>query len=74
MLLFLVQIFLTTAFFPYQVVRPVRRPSYCTYSLMGINTVIFLLTVLIANINLPSDRYEGHRPDAGAGRPEPPEW
>lgn len=57
-LLILVQLFFSTAFIPYQVERPERRRPYFTYGLIGINIFIFLVTVLIANVNLPADQVE----------------
>ncbi|HEX8551425.1 MAG TPA: rhomboid family intramembrane serine protease [Abditibacteriaceae bacterium] len=45
--------------FPYNVDRPTRRVPYWTYGLIGINTFIFLMTVFIANLNLPTDRVTG---------------
>ena len=57
-LLVLLQLFFSTAFIPYQVERPERRRPYFTYGIIGINVFIFLLTVLIANVNLPADQVE----------------
>lgn len=44
---------------PYNVDRPTRRIPYFTYGLIGINTFLFLMTVFIANLNLPTDRVAG---------------
>src|SRR4051812_4774133 len=42
---------------PYQ--RSTHHVPWMTYVLMGLNTVIFLVTVLIANFYLPIDRMAG---------------
>jgi membrane associated rhomboid family serine protease len=60
-ILFLITLFFTTAFIPYRVDRPLRAVPYVTYGLIGINVMIFLLTVFISNINLPYDRAQGER-------------
>lgn len=44
---------------PYNVDRPARRLPVVTYSLMGINIVVFLITIAISNISLPADRIAG---------------
>ena len=41
---------------PYNVDRPARRLPWMTYTLIGINVFVFLITILIANVNLPSNR------------------
>lgn len=41
---------------PYNVDRPARRLPWVTYTLIGINVFVFLITILIANVNLPSNR------------------
>lgn len=41
---------------PYNVDRPTRRTPFVTYWLIGINTFIFLVTVLVANLNRQADR------------------
>lgn len=41
---------------PYNVDRPARKMPWVTYTLIGINIFVFLLTVLIANVDLPSDQ------------------
>jgi membrane associated rhomboid family serine protease/outer membrane protein assembly factor BamD (BamD/ComL family) len=41
---------------PYNVDRPTRRVPFVTYWLIGINTFIFLLTVVVANINWSAER------------------
>jgi len=46
---------------PYNVDRPARRFPYFTYGLIGINTFVFLVTVFIANVNLPTDRIVAKR-------------
>ncbi len=57
----LLQLFAVTMFIPYRVERPARHVPLVTYGLIAANTVIFLLTILTANINLPVDRVEGKR-------------
>lgn len=44
---------------PYNVERPARLFPYITYSIIGINVFIFLLTLMIANTHLPADRIQG---------------
>jgi membrane associated rhomboid family serine protease len=46
---------------PYNVDRPARSLPYVTYALMGINIFLFLVTVFIANVNLPADREYGRQ-------------
>lgn len=46
--------------FPYSVERPARRTPLCTYALIGINVFVYLLTILVANIQLVSER-DTHR-------------
>lgn len=46
---------------PYNVDRPARRLPVVTYSLMGINIFLFLVTVFISNVNLPADRQYGRQ-------------
>lgn len=41
---------------PYNVDRPARKLPWVTYTLIGINIFVFLITILIANVNLPSNR------------------
>jgi membrane associated rhomboid family serine protease len=41
---------------PYNVDRPARRLPWVTYTLIGINVFVFFITILIANVNLPSNR------------------
>jgi membrane associated rhomboid family serine protease len=41
---------------PYNVDRPARRLPWVTYTLIGVNVFVFLVTILIANVNLPSNR------------------
>src|SRR5690606_14914752 len=41
---------------PYNVDRPARKIPWVTYTLIGINVFAFLITILIANVNLPSNR------------------
>ncbi len=43
----------------YNVDRRARRTPWCTYGLMALNTFIFLVTILVANFNLPVDRIQG---------------
>lgn len=61
---------------PYNVDRPARRTPYITYSLMALNTVIFIFTILISNLDLGADQIAGqqaidtlfsqHRPEVAA--------
>ncbi|MDQ3815485.1 MAG: hypothetical protein M3347_16330, partial [Armatimonadota bacterium] len=46
---------------PYNVDRPARRFPYYTYGLIASNTFIFLVTIFIANVSLPSDRIVAER-------------
>lgn len=46
---------------PYNVDRTTRRVPRFTYGLIGINTVIFLITIFISNLNLPTDKVDGER-------------
>jgi len=41
---------------PYNVDRPAHRFPWVTYSLIGVNVLVFFFTLLVANVNLPSDR------------------
>jgi membrane associated rhomboid family serine protease len=44
---------------PFNVVRPTRGIAYVTYSLIGVNIFIFLMTVFVANVDLPADQVRG---------------
>src|ERR1051325_12123739 len=44
---------------PYQ--RPTRHVPWGTYVLVFLNTIIFLVTVLVANYYLPVDRISGQK-------------
>lgn len=46
---------------PYNVDRPTRSLPAVTYSLMALNIFFFLVTVFIANVNLPADRIIGRQ-------------
>lgn len=46
---------------PYNVDRPARKVPWVTYTLIGLNLFVFFLTVLIANVNLPSDRFQAKK-------------
>ena len=41
---------------PFNVDRPERRTPVCTYTLMALNVVVYLATILHANILLPGER------------------
>ncbi|MEO6907954.1 MAG: hypothetical protein ABI210_08705, partial [Abditibacteriaceae bacterium] len=41
---------------PYNVDRPAHKFPWVTYILIGLNVFVFLVTILVANVNLPSDR------------------
>jgi hypothetical protein len=44
---------------PYNVDRQTRRTPRFTYGLMAVNVLVFFLTILTANMNLPSDKIAG---------------
>jgi membrane associated rhomboid family serine protease len=44
---------------PYNVDRPTKRAPIVTYTLIGLNVFIFLMTLLVSNTYLPSDRIQG---------------
>lgn len=44
---------------PYNVDRVTRRAPIVTYTLIGLNVFIFLMTLLVSNTYLPSDRIQG---------------
>ena len=46
---------------PFNVERPARRVPVCTYTLIGLNVFVYLLTILIANVQLASDRPTFHQ-------------
>ncbi|RYG71532.1 rhomboid family intramembrane serine protease [bacterium] len=46
---------------PYNVDRITKKVPWVTYSLMGINVFIFLMSILVSNFSLPADREEGLR-------------
>ncbi|MDF2441520.1 MAG: hypothetical protein JWN98_2504 [Abditibacteriota bacterium] len=58
-IVFVLMLLVTTSFIPYQVDRPSRGTPHVTYALIGLNCLIFLLTVFMANINLQGDKIRG---------------
>jgi membrane associated rhomboid family serine protease len=69
---------------PYNVDRITRHVPWVTYALMGANVFVFLMTLLISNVSLSSDRLEGQQvittltqgtslPDLGQGALVQPE-
>lgn len=46
---------------PFNVVRATRGVAYVTYGLIGLNVFIFLLTVFVANVDLPADQVRGRQ-------------
>lgn len=58
LLLLIVQLVLVTVFVPFRVNRPERARPYVTYALMFANIFIFLSTIAVANIELPSDQVQ----------------
>ncbi|HEX8463083.1 MAG TPA: rhomboid family intramembrane serine protease [Abditibacterium sp.] len=56
---------------PYNVDRVTRRVPHVTYALMALNIVVFILTILVSNLSLGSDRLEGQREIAALVRTDP---
>ena len=46
---------------PYNVERPAKRVPVCTYTLIGLNVFVYLITILIANVQLAGDRTQYHQ-------------
>lgn len=46
---------------PFNVERPTRRVPICTYTLIGLNVFVYLLTILVANVQLAGDRPTFHQ-------------
>lgn len=46
---------------PYNVEYVTRKVPWITYSLIGINVFVYLLTIIVANASLPNDRLAGQQ-------------
>ena len=44
---------------PCQAERPARKPPYVTWGLIGVNIFVFLTSIFVSNVSIPSDRIYG---------------